>query len=81
LGLSCDDYIETFNSLMNVGRLVHSIGVSTEGFNNSYVFKKSGTPSTMSFLKGCNKLPRLVSLGFNHKDLGADPFEEGEFDA
>jgi len=79
LRLSCDDYIETFNSLMNVERIADPIGVPPKGFNSSYVFNKDGTLSTMSFLKGCNKLSRLVSLGFNHKDLRGNPFEDGEF--
>jgi len=81
LGLSCDDYIETFNSLMDVRRIIHPIGVSPIGFNNSYVFKKGGTLSTMSFLNRCNKFSGLVSLGFNHKDLRANPFKDEEFEA
>ena len=82
MGLSCDDYIKTFNTLMMLeGLFIPLEYISTKGFNNSYVFKKSGTLSTMSFLKGRNKLSRLVFFGFNHKDLRANPFEEGEFDA
>jgi len=81
LGLICDHYIETFNSFMNIGRIFHAIRVAPKGFNKSYVFKNGGTLSTMTFLKWCNKLSRLVSLSFNHKDLRANPFEDGEFDA
>ena len=77
LRLSCDDYIKTFNSLMNVRRIVHSIRISPKGFNSSYNFKKGGTLSSLSFLNGCNKLSRLVSLGFSHKYLRENPFEEG----
>jgi len=35
LGLSCDDYIETLNSFINIGRIVHPIRVSTKGLDNS----------------------------------------------
>ena len=47
------------------------------------MFKTGSTLGIMNFLKlkGYNKLSRLVSLGFNHKDLRANSFEEGEFDA
>ena len=76
LGLYCDDYIEAFNSVMNIGRFVHSIGVIPKGFNNSYVFKKGGTLSTIRFLTEDNKLSRLVSLDFNHNGLRANPFKE-----
>ena len=76
-------YIEIFNRLMNVGRIAHPIRVSLKSFNNFYMFKKVNTLGIMNFLKlkGYNKLSRLVSLGFNHKDLSASYFKEGEFDA
>jgi len=70
-----------FHRLINVGKIFHPVVVSPKSFNNSYMFKKGGTLSTMHFLKGCNKLLVLVSLGFIHKYLRANPFEEGEFDA
>ena len=80
--ISCDEYIEIFNGLMNISRIVYSIGVSPIAFSNSYIFKKGGTLSIMSFLelKVCNKLSRSVSLGFKHKDLRVHSFEKGEFD-
>ena len=64
LGLSYDDYIETFNNLMQVGRILYPNGVSLKGFNNSYVFKKGGNLNKMSFLKGCNKVINNCILGY-----------------
>ena len=73
--MSYNEYIEMFNRCFNVGRIVHPIKVSPNSFDDSCMFKKCGTPSTINFLtlKGCNKFLRLVSLGLNHKDLRANP--------
>jgi len=57
LGLSCNDYVETFNSLM---RIVHPIRVFPKGFNNSYVFKKGDT----LFSQGLQQVVKVGILGF-----------------
>ena len=55
--------------------------VSPKAFNNSYMFKKGGIVSLMSYLKlkWCNNFLRLVPTDFKQKDLKETPFEEGEF--
>ena len=76
----CDEYIEIFNELINVGKIFHPVGVSPKSFNNSYMFKKGGTLSIMSFLKfnGCNKLSRVVCLDYKCNNLRTIPLQGGE---
>jgi len=56
--MSCDEYSEIFNGLLEVGNIFHPIRVSPISFSNLYMFKNCGTLSIVSFLKlnGCNKL-------------------------
>jgi len=52
-------------------------------FTDSYMFKKDGNPSIMSFLSlnGCNKLSRFIHLDHRCKDLRLNPLQEWEDDA
>ena len=69
--MSCAEYIEIFNRLKNVGEVFHLIGVPLKSFTNSYMFRKGGTVSALSFLKlnGCNKLSRVIYFNHKCKDL------------
>ena len=64
-----------------MGMVSQPIRVSPKSFNTDYFFKKGGTLSMKNFLKlkKRNKLSRLVPLGFNHKDLRANPFKLWQF--
>ena len=73
--MNCDEDFKIFSKLINVGKIFHPIGVSPKSFNNSYISKKGGTLSTMSFLKlnGCNKLSRVLYFDYKYKDLRLHP--------
>jgi len=49
--MSDDDYIEIFNSVINVRGIIHPIGVSPKAFKNSYMCKRGGSLSITSFIK------------------------------
>lgn len=83
--LSIDEYIWVFNKLMGANNCVWrcSYELAPMTFKTSYAFKKNGVLSTLEFLtlKRCDKFSRMIFMMFNLKDLRANPFEEGEFDA
>ena len=81
--ISCDEYIKIFKKLINTGKIFHVIGVSPKSFNNSYIFKKGGILSIMSFLKlnGYNKLSRVVYLDYKCKDMRSNLLQRREVDA
>jgi len=83
--ISCDKYIEIFNKLMSARFYAFNFFEKKihKGFKNSYMFKRHESFNTLGLFKPKRniKYSGLILMGFNKKDLRANPSQEGMFDA